>query len=273
MNNNIIVRCHNLTKYYPVPLSWKSLLLFKLQRRYKPVLTNINFSVKKGEIFAIVGPNGAGKTTLLKILGNLTTPTDGSAYIFGLDVTKAKAKIMERLGYCLSEERSFFWRLTGRQNLEFFATLFEIPYKLAKERIEEYSELFNLTDSLDDRFLNYSSGMKQKMSIIRSLLPEPDILIMDEPTKGLDPSASLKVKTLLKDLSLRKGKTIIFTTNRMNDIVSLSSNILILNHGKTVFYGTLQEMCAKVSSETNVPSNDIEMAFNKLIDDSDSVIT
>jgi len=217
-SNNIIVQCENITKYYPVPLAIKSIFKFHFKRRKRLILENVGFSVKKGEIFGIIGPNWAGKTTTVKILCNLTTPTSGKAFVCGYNVEKESRDVLQKIGYCISEERSFFWRLTGRQNLRFFADLLEVPPDTAKQRIEELFERFELKDAANDRFLNYSSGMKQKMAIARSLLADPDVIFMDEPTKGLDPSAALKLRTLIKSFAKDKNKTIVITTNRVSDL-------------------------------------------------------
>ena len=262
----IIVRCENITKYYPVPLPIKSIFKFQFTREKKLILDNIGFSVREGEIFGIIGPNGAGKTTTVKIMCTLTTPTKGKGFVYGHDVAKERREVLKKIGYCISEERSFFWRLTGRQNLNFFAELLEVPPEKAKRRINELLERFELEDSSDKRFLNYSSGMKQKMAIARSLLADPEVIFMDEPTRGLDPGSAFKLRSLIKSFAKEENKTIIITTNRVSDIKNLCQRILVLNKGKAVIKGTLEEISSSVKKEHGVSGElPFEEIFNLLL--------
>jgi len=263
--NDIVVKCEGITKYYPSPLSISSILKLKFKRRRKLVLDDIEFSVRRGEIFGIIGPNGAGKTTTVKILCNLTTPTSGKASVCGYDVQRDSREVIKRIGYCLSEERSFFWRLTGRQNLEFFSDLMEIPPETATVRIEELANLFNLSDAIDERFLAYSSGMKQKMAIVRSLLTNPDVIFMDEPTRGLDPGASLKLRNLITEYVNESEKTAIITTNRVGDIEALCQRVMVLNKGRMIASGNIEEIRSSVISEVGEKCS-FEEIFNRLID-------
>jgi len=263
--DDLIVRCEGISKYYPSPLSISSILKLKFKRRRKLVLDDIEFSVRRGEIFGIIGPNGAGKTTTVKILCNLTTPTSGSASVCGYDVQKDSREVIKRIGYCLSEERSFFWRLTGRQNLEFFSDLMEVSPETAAIRIEELVDLFNLADAIDERFLSYSSGMKQKMAIVRSLLSDPDVIFMDEPTRGLDPGASLKLRNLITGYVNESGKTVVITTNRVGDIEALCQRVMVLNKGRMIASGNIEEIRSSVISEVGEKCS-FEEIFNRLID-------
>ena len=265
IEDDMIVRCEGISKYYPSPLSISSILKLKFKRRRKLVLDDIEFSVRRGEIFGIIGPNGAGKTTTVKILCNLTTPTLGSASVCGYDVQKDSREVIKRIGYCLSEERSFFWRLTGRQNLEFFSDLMEVSPETAATRIEELVDLFNLADAIDERFLSYSSGMKQKMAIVRSLLSDPDVIFMDEPTRGLDPGASLKLRNLITGYVNESGKTVVITTNRVGDIEALCQRVMVLNKGRMIASGSIEEIRSSVISEVGEKCS-FEEIFNRLID-------
>lgn len=196
------------------------------------VLNEVNFEVKQGEIFGIIGPNGAGKTTLLKILSTLILPTKGTAHINGYDIVKEQIKVKVSIGLVTGDERSFYWRLTGRKNLEFFATFYNIPKKLAKERIDYLTDLIKI-ENIDKRVGEYSSGMKQRLGIARSLLHNPPVLLMDEPTKSLDPGSSFELRLFLKEhLSKKEGKTIIIATHNLNEAKQICDNVCLLNQGK-----------------------------------------
>ena len=162
-------------------------------------LDGISLGVKKEELFGILGPNGAGKTTLIKILATLTLPDSGAAFINGFDVYHQEKRIRKCIGYITSEERSFYWRLTGRQNLQFFAALYNLPNDEAKERIDLLINLLDFAGHVDRPFMNYSSGMKQRLSVARGLIYDPEILLMDEPTRSLDPLSKLRLQKFIKE--------------------------------------------------------------------------
>jgi ABC-2 type transport system ATP-binding protein len=159
----------------------------------------LNLWIKKGEIFAILGPNGAGKTTLIKILCSLITPTSGTARIHGYDVVKDEDKIKSLIGLLIGEERSFYWRLTGRENLEFFGVLHNLSFRQVRKKAETVMELLEIEDP-DKRFHEYSTGNKQKLALARCLLSNAEVIFMDEPTKSLDPSAASKLKEFIKEV-------------------------------------------------------------------------
>lgn len=265
--NSPVVSCRNITKYYPVQLSIKSILTFRFKRTRTLILDKINFEVQKGEIFGIVGPNGAGKTTMLKILSHLTPPTSGTVSICGYDSEKEWRAIVSRIGYCISEERSFFWRLTGRQNLEFFSSLLELPVDIARERINLLLNFLELNESEHDRFMNYSSGMKQRMAVARSLLSEPDVLFMDEPTRGLDPRGASRLRSFIKEYIGGNGKTAIVTTNRVSDIENLCQRIAILNHGRIIAAGTISEIQSAMKVRIGITDTvSFEELFSRLLE-------
>ncbi len=242
MGQEVAIACRSITKYYPVNLSMRSMLSLRERKKRKLVLDAVSFDVSYGEILGIVGPNGAGKTTILKILSHLTSPTLGSALVCGYDVETHWNEAVKRIGYCISEERSFFWRLTGRQNLQFFADLLEVPHAAARSKIEELLALLELAEAADDQFMHYSSGMKQKMAIARSLLADPQILLMDEPTRGLDPRAAMKLRSFINDYIAGRNRAAIVTTNQLADVESLCNRNVILSHGVIIARGTVDEI-------------------------------
>jgi ABC-2 type transport system ATP-binding protein len=228
-----VIETLDLIKRFPQEKSYCELIMHPFKRKEIKALENINIQVEEGELFGLLGPNGAGKTTLIKILSTLVLPTEGSAFVNGYDVTKHEKKIKRIVGYIISEERSFYWRLTGRQNLLFFAKLNNLPTYLADRRIKELAGLIGLEDDMDKVFQNYSSGVKQKMAIARGLLTNPKILFLDEPTRYLDPIVTKNFRGFIKDFIVGETKkTVIIATNNMLEAEELCDRVAIFNKGK-----------------------------------------
>ena len=195
---------------------------------------NVNIKVRRGEFFGLLGPNGAGKTTLIKMLCTLILPTSGAALVNGFDIVKKDRKVREAVSLIPSDvRRTFYYRLSGRQNLEFFASLYNIPRKQAKKRIKELLELVELEHWADEKVMRYSTGMLQRLGVARGLLPDPPILLMDEPTLGLDPrSARVTREFIKKELNEQEGKTIVLTTHYMQEADQLCDRVAIMDSGK-----------------------------------------
>ncbi|MHB8585045.1 MAG: ABC transporter ATP-binding protein [Thermoplasmatota archaeon] len=208
----------------------------------KVALDGVNLEVRQGELFGLLGPNGAGKTTLVKILATLLLPTSGEAYVDGFDVRTDSDAIRQKLGVVLGGERALYWRLTGRENLWYFAQLYNIPSNVAKAKAANVLEIVGLSDRADDRVENYSKGMKQRLHIARGLLTDPQILLLDEPTIGLDPHAARTLRELIRALVREQGRTVVLTTHYMYEADELSDRIAILHRGKVVALGTPQDL-------------------------------
>lgn len=242
-----ILEVEKLTKDFIPPLSFRKLLKFDFQhRRPARALEDVSFFLKKGEILGVLGPNGAGKTTLLKIIATLILPDKGSVIVNGYRLGLDDDKIKSFIGMVLSQERSFYWRLTGRQNLEFFASMYDL--KNARDKIQELFNLFEI-DYQDNRFDSYSTGMKQKFALIRGLLNDPDLLLLDEPTKSLDYTTAVNLRTFIKERLVKKeGKTVIFTTHHMDEALDFCDLFMILHKGKLYAQGTLDELRRKINN-------------------------
>jgi ABC-2 type transport system ATP-binding protein len=246
----VVVKAEALVKWYPVSRRYREILIHPFLFKKVLAIDGISFKVEKNEIFGLLGPNGAGKTTLIKMLTGLIYPTSGKALICGMDITQDLGETKERVGCVLSEERSFYWRLTGRQNLEFFSSLYDLDKHATRKRIDELLTLLELEDKIDELFMNYSTGMKQKMSIARGLLTNPDVLFMDEPTKSLDPYTATKLRSFIKNEIIGKmGKTVFMATHNLQDIEDLCSRIAIIYRGKIVSTGTIREIKALIESK------------------------
>ncbi len=219
----------------------------------KVAVNDISFDVRKGEIFGILGPNGAGKTTTIKMLCTLLKPTSGKAEVLGIDVSddRRTKELRMRVNMVSGGERGLYYRLTGRQNLRYFADLYKVPSSQKEERIQRVIELVRMEDAADKRVENYSRGMKQRIHIARALINDPEVLFLDEPTIGLDPEISLQIRRIVKELS-ESGKTIILTTHYMFEAEELCDRMILLKHGNIVGYGTTDELKQKVSDDTMI---------------------
>ncbi|OGO31816.1 MAG: hypothetical protein A2Z29_08430 [Chloroflexi bacterium RBG_16_56_11] len=231
----------NLTKKYSRTAGYRDLLPFR-QKQWVVAAENISLEIEEGEFFGLLGPNGAGKTTLIKLLCCLVLPTSGTAQIFGHDVVKKEHVVKKLVGLVSAEERSFYWRLTGRENLRFFASLYSLPGKIADKRIDELLKLVELTDKADVRFQNYSTGMRQKMAIARGLLREPRVLFVDEPTRSLDPVSAQAVRRFLKERVAGEGKTVVLATHNLNEAEQLCDRLAIMARGNIKALGSVKEL-------------------------------
>ncbi len=193
----------------------------------------ISFSVTAGEVFGLLGPNGAGKTTTIKMLCTLLTPTSGTARVAGHDVVKEATKVRAALGTVMTGERSVYWKLTGRENLAYFAALYRIPSRQARPRIAELLERMELTARANELVEKYSSGMKQRLALARALLAAPPILLLDEPTVGLDPQAARALRELIGSLR-HEGRTVLLTTHYMAEADALCDRVAIIDRGRII---------------------------------------
>jgi ABC-2 type transport system ATP-binding protein len=239
----ICIEARNLSKMFTSPKRYREIFIHPFKKKYTKVLNNISIKIKKGELYGLLGPNGAGKTTLIKILCTLIHPTTGTAYINGMDITKQGEKIKNEIGYVLSDERSFYWRLTGKQNLKFFAGLNNICGKEAEKRIENLMEFLDLSENAGQMFKDYSTGMRRKLAIARGLIHEPKIIFMDEPTSGLDPVITQKMKQLIKEKLVRQeNKTVIFATHNLHEAEELCDSIAVIDKGKIITEGSIEQI-------------------------------
>ena len=221
--------------------------LFRKVRKTVVAVDGITFSVSKGEIFGLLGPNGAGKTTTIKMLCTLISPSSGDAYINGFSASKDQQKVRENLGVMLTGERTLYWKLTGRENLEYFAALYHMEQAYANKRIDQLLDLVGLKEREHMFVENYSTGMRIRLSFVKALLNEAPVILFDEPTAGLDPQSSRLIRDIIRDLK-REGQAIILTTHNMEEADVLSDKVAIIDHGKIVALGAPSELKEKVKS-------------------------
>ena len=221
--------------------------VFRKTTRSLVAVDGISFSVPKSEIFGLLGPNGAGKTTTIKMLCTLITPSSGDAFVNGFSVMKDQQKVRANLGVMLTGERTLYWKLTGRENLEYFAALYHMDQSYAKKRIEELLDLVGLKERESTLVENYSTGMRIRLSFAKALLNEAPVLLFDEPTASLDPQSSRLIRDLIRGLK-EKGHAIILTTHNMEEADLLSDRVAIIDRGKIVMLGPPAELKEKVKS-------------------------
>jgi len=206
-------------------------------------LEGVTFRVEQGEIFGLLGPNGAGKTTLLKILSCLIIQTRGGAVVNGYDTLRQEMRVKASIGFVTSDERSFYWRLSGRENLHFFARLYNLPASTVRSRCQLLLDRLDLHDKADHAFMNYSSGMKQRMAVARALLHDPSVIYMDEPTRSLDPLAAKHLRSLISDtLNRDEHKTILLATHNLAEAEELCDRVAIIHKARIRRMGTLAEV-------------------------------
>src|SRR6266496_1547890 len=210
-----------------------------LRRKTKLIeaVRGIDFTVNEGQLFGLLGPNGAGKTTTIKMLITLLIPTAGTARVLGLDVVKDAREVRKRIGYVFGGERGVYERLSGYDNLRYFAELYGVPARNQKQRIEELLELVGLKGREHERAEGYSRGMKQRLHVARGLLHDPEVLFLDEPTIGLDPVGARELRSTIASLTAA-GKTILLTTHYMFEADALCDRIAVISKGEIVAEGT-----------------------------------
>jgi ABC-2 type transport system ATP-binding protein len=210
-----------------------------VRRKTKEVVAvdGITFDVNRGELFGLLGPNGAGKTTTIKMLTTLLIPTGGTAKILGYDVVDQANAIRARIGFIFGGERGLYWRLSGIDNLRYFASLYHVDPAVTNKRIPQLLELVGLSDRGEEKVEGYSRGMKQRLHIARTLLHDPEILFLDEPTMGLDPVGGREIRQVIRNLQSEK-KTILLTTHYMFEADALCERVAVIDQGRIVALDT-----------------------------------
>jgi len=219
-----------------------------LRRSVKEVVAvdDLSFEVRPGELFGMLGPNGAGKTTTVKMLTTLLLPTSGSATVLGHDVARHPEAIRQRIGFIFGGERGLYWRLSANDNLRYFASLYHVEPEVARKRIPYLLELVGLKGREKERVEGYSRGMKQRLHIARTLLHDPELLFLDEPTIGLDPVGARELRGVVRDLQSQR-KTILLTTHYMFEADALCERVAVINHGRIVALDTPEGLKKDVS--------------------------
>ncbi len=238
---NVVIQTKKLSKYYGKGGEIKA-------------VDELDLEVHEGETFGLLGPNGAGKTTTVRLLNCIIKPTSGTATVNGYDILKEENKV-KRITGMLVESLGLYEKLSAYEFLEFIGALYDVPSDVLKKRIEDLLKLFSLEQRRDDLLEGYSRGMKQKVLIAATLVHDPPILFLDEPTLALDPRSALMVKDLIKKLADTIGKTIFVCSHILPIVEELCDRIGIINQGKLIVVGTIDEILTKTGTKN------LEQAF------------
>ena len=230
MSNPYMIEVTDLSKNY---VSKKRLGLFKSEKKIVEALRGVSFNVEQGEIFGLLGPNGAGKTTLIKILTTLLLPTSGTAKINGFSLEEDRG-IKASIGAMLMGERGLYWKLTGRENLDYFGSLYHVPKQTRRERIKSLVDLLELEEFADRTVETLSSGQKMKLVFARSLVNDAPLLLLDEPTNTLDVKEARRLRQVVKEQNEDQSKTIVYCTHIMQEADDLCHRIGIIDKGKII---------------------------------------
>jgi ABC-2 type transport system ATP-binding protein len=242
----IVLEAVNLGKNYlrALPL-YKQVLLPFSKRQKVQALDSVNICIESGQILGVVGPNGAGKTTLLRIFADILEPDSGVVSICGQTLGKKGCRIRSRIGFVSGDERSFFWRLTGRENLEFFARLYGLSRPQAKKRLAKLFEEFGFEEKADHLFMDYAAGMRKKVSVMRALLHGPSLLLLDEVTNSLDMVSATMVKEMVRRyVSGQKGCAAVWCTHRLEEISQICDRVVTLDAGRIISGGFTEDFTA-----------------------------
>jgi len=230
ITDDIVIKTEGLTKIFE-----------KGKKREVIALNDVNLQITRGEVFGLLGTNGAGKTTLIRVLVGLLTPTEGTAYVLGKDVTEDIDFVRQRVGL-LPQEAGIYDRLTARENLIYYGGLYGIPEEDLNRRADALLEIVGLKDKEDYQVKGFSGGMKRKVLVARALVIEPEILFLDEPTTAIDTLGARVVRNLLRKLSSEEKRTVILTTHDLTEVKELCDRVGILNEGKLVAIGKPSEL-------------------------------
>ena len=236
------IETESLTKRFRPLRSYRD-LVSPGRRVERTAVSDVSLRIPPGQVFGLLGQNGAGKTTLIRMLTTLLLPTAGSARVAGFDVATEPHAVRARIGLVSGDERSFYWRLTGRQNLEFFAALQHLPSAITPGRIADLAERLGIGEHLDRPFGHLSTGQRQKLAIARGLMSEPEILFMDEPTRSLDPISAVAIREFVAEHIVGElGSSVVLATHSMPEAEDLCRRLAFIQDGRIVAEGTVAEL-------------------------------
>jgi ABC-2 type transport system ATP-binding protein len=244
------VRVEQISKRFAVRRTWAEIVAAPFSRTYTQALTDVTLSIDQGEFFGLLGPNGAGKTTLFKILATLVIPDSGHALIDEHDAVADVKYVRKLLVPVVADERSLRWRLSAYENMRLYAALYRVPRSQEKGRIRELLEVVALADTGERQVGQFSSGMKQRLLVARALLARPRVLLLDEPTRGLDPLSARSLRAFLKDeISRGQGCTIVLATHNAEEAFHLCDRVAILDRGRVLTTGPAQRLADEFAEE------------------------
>jgi ABC-2 type transport system ATP-binding protein len=239
-----IIRVDALSKTYVSKVRKKG----HKEKKAVQALKAVSLEIYDGEVFGLLGPNGAGKTTLIKCLTTLLLPTSGDAWINGHDVLRQEDAVRASIGCMLMGDRGLYWKLTGRENLDYFGALYHVPRDVRRKRIEDLITLLKLGEFVDRTVETYSAGQRMILAFAKALINDAPILILDEPTVTMDVPTARELRHIVKELN-RQGKTIVYTTHLMHEAEELCDRVAIIDHGEIIALGTTEALKASIRHE------------------------
>ena len=242
-----IIEVKKLSKTFKVKLKDKGLkgsLKAIIKPKYKKIeaVKNISFEIEKGEVVAFIGPNGAGKSTTIKMMTSILYPDKGSIKILGLDPARDRKKLAYNIGTVFGQKEQLWTHLTPYDNFKFFGAIYDLPEKVVEKKIEEFREVFELDEFINTPVRNLSLGQRIRCEIVASLIHEPKILFLDEPTIGLDPVVKENIRTLIKRMNKEYKTTIFLTSHDVSDIEKLCKRVIIINNGQVVLDDSMENL-------------------------------
>ena len=252
-----MIEAKNLSKQFKAPSEEKG--LFGKKKKPFWAVKDLNFKIEKGKVASILGPNGCGKTTTLRMIAGMLTPSKGSAFVDDIDVRKDKQAVKAKIGY-MTNNTSLYDRLNVLETIKFFAELNQIPKDVFEPRANKLFEQLDMKDYLTKRIADLSTGMKQKTSIVRTLIHNPDLVILDEPTTGVDVTGQSVIVDLIRTIK-ESGKTLIFSTHQLNEVRDIADHIIVLKSGEKVFDGNNSEF------KNLDPNKTFTEIFMEMVDD------
>lgn len=264
----VAIETNHLTKTFDKPAGWRRLIPDK----GTTAVNEVNLTVYTGELFGLLGPNGAGKTTLVKMLCTLIAPTGGTATVAGFPLSES-GNIRASVGLVVSDERSFYWRLSGRKNMEFFAAMYGLHGGEADRRIQDVLARVDMIADAEKPFSNYSTGMKQRLAIARSMLHRPGLLFLDEPSRSLDPIATARLHELLERLNVAEHTTVFLITHDLAEAEKICQRVAVMHQGRIQIIGEPSNLRRQLKPQQHYAlrvdtlSPDTEQAIRKLLPD------
>ena len=228
-----MIEVKNLSKKFKAPSEEKGIFGFKKKDFW--AVKDLSFNIKEGSVASILGPNGCGKTTTLRMIAGMLTPSKGTAFIDSIDVRKDKQTVKSKIGY-MTNNTSLYDRLSVVETIKFFAELNQIPEDIYMPRAEKLFHQLDMTKYLSKRIADLSTGMKQKTSIVRTLIHDPDLVVLDEPTTGVDVTGQSVIIDLIRTIK-DSGKTLIFSTHQLNEVRDIADHIVVMKSGEKIFDG------------------------------------
>jgi len=237
-----------------------------LTKKYGDVaaVDHVSYSIEESEIFGLLGPNGAGKTTTILMFLGLIRPTEGTAVVNGADIIQNPLLARKNVGL-LPENVGFYPNLTAKQNLSFYAELAEVPKETAASRIEKLLGLVGLSEKREAKVSTFSRGMRQRLGIAQSLVRDPKILILDEPTQGIDPEGTRDMRELIRLLSKEQGKTVIFTTHLLHEINRLCDRVAIMKQGAVIALGTIPDLRSQINAQEGEDFEEVFLRYQGVV--------